>query len=221
MESSRNFVNQTNKSEELFKWIGLLQDSDKPGSGTPRVITLLASVLEKMILRNKEKKEEITVFHGTRVPTMSIHHYIERIHKYSGCSPSCFVMAFVYIQRYLQRMEGFTLLTSLNVHRLLITSVLVAAKFLDDECYNNAYYAKVGGVSKEEMNRLELTFLFDLDFRLSITRDAFKKYCLMLQREGSNGRQMVVPCLSRKVSTVVGELKSCVSEGTVCSCRAI
>jgi Cyclin len=32
----------------------------------------------------------------------------------------------------------------LNVHRLLLTGVLLAAKLMDDHYYNNAYYAKVG-----------------------------------------------------------------------------
>ena len=34
------------------------------------------------------------------------------------------------------------LLTSLSVHRVLVTAVLVAAKWLDDSYFNNAYYAK-------------------------------------------------------------------------------
>jgi hypothetical protein len=34
------------------------------------------------------------------------------------------------------------LITSLSVHRLLVTAVLVAAKFLDDSYFNNAYYSK-------------------------------------------------------------------------------
>ncbi|OMO99160.1 Cyclin-like protein [Corchorus olitorius] len=76
-------------------------------------------------------------------------------------------------------------LTSLNAHRLLITSVMIAAKFMDDQCYNNAYYAKVGGVSTEEMNGLEMKFLFSLDFRLHVTTEVFRKYCLKIEREGS------------------------------------
>jgi Cyclin len=31
----------------------------------------------------------------------------------------------------------------LNVHRLLLTGVLLAAKLMDDRYYSNAYYAKV------------------------------------------------------------------------------
>ena len=34
--------------------------------------------------------------------------------------------------------------TPLNVHRLLITGILLAAKLMDDNYFNNAYYAKVG-----------------------------------------------------------------------------
>lgn len=56
------------------------------------------------------------------------------------------------------------------------------------------------------MNRMERTFLFDLDFRLNITVEMFEKYCIMLQRE-------TVPCDSRKLRTVLGEI--------ACGCQAI
>lgn len=49
-------------------------------------------------------------------------------------------------------------------------------------CYNNAYYAIVGGVSTLEMNKLELDFLFNLDFRLHVTPQIFAKYCMQLEK---------------------------------------
>lgn len=49
--------------------------------------------------------------------------------------------------------------------------------------YNNAYYARVGGVSTSEMNKLEMKFLFSLDFRLHVTVETFGKYCSILKRE--------------------------------------
>ena len=42
-------------------------------------------------------------------------------------------------------------ISSLNVHRLLITSIMLASKFFDDVYYNNAYYARVGGISNTEV----------------------------------------------------------------------
>jgi hypothetical protein len=49
--------------------------------------------------------------------------------------------------------------------------------------YNNAYYARVGGISTIEMNYLEVDFLFGLGFNLNVTPNTFHNYCSYLQRE--------------------------------------
>jgi len=97
-----------------------------------------------------------------------------RIHKYASCSTECFILALVYIDRLIQR-NNF-LLTHLNVHRVVITSILLAAKFFDDAYYNNAYYAKVGGVLVSEMNSLEVEFLFRVNFELHVSPEVYNKY---------------------------------------------
>eukprot|EP01018_Ginkgo_biloba_P014562 Gb_11201 [translate_table: standard] len=74
-------------------------------------------------------------------------------------------------------------ITSLNVHRLLITTVMLASKFLDDLNYNNAYYAKVGSITTKHINSLEMEFLFMLDFRLHETVSVFESCCAHLERE--------------------------------------
>ena len=40
----------------------------------------------------------------------------------------------------------------------------VASKFFDDQFYNNAYFAKIGGVLRQEINILEIDFLCLLRF---------------------------------------------------------
>ncbi|KAH9531263.1 hypothetical protein CY35_19G029000 [Sphagnum magellanicum] len=161
----------------------------------PRVISVLSSLLDRVVARNETQilalnhsicPQKMTVFHGFRAPTISIEKYLERIFKYANCSPSCFVVAYAYMDRFIRQQPGIPI-TSLNVHRLLITSVMVAAKFLDDAYYNNAYYAKVGGVTTSEMNKLEIEFLFRLDFRLQVTVSVFESYCSHLEREVSLG----------------------------------
>ncbi|MBA0853969.1 hypothetical protein Goshw_024519 [Gossypium schwendimanii] len=177
------------KAGESNPYTGLgLDESGNRLPGSPRVLSLLSSVLERSVRRNEKLlagskiKDVITIFHGSSAPSLNLRQYVERIFKYCKCSNSCFVVAVIYIDRFLQRIDAY--LTSLSVHRLLITSVMVAAKFMDDQHYNNAYYAKVGGISIEEMNRLEMRFLFDLDFRLNVTTEVFNKYWLMIQQEG-------------------------------------
>lgn len=49
--------------------------------------------------------------------------------------------------------------------------------------YNNAYYAKVGGITTIEMNFLEVDFLFGLGFHLNVTPGTFQAYCAHLQSE--------------------------------------
>lgn len=116
----------------------------------------------------------VTKFHALRPPSISIYDYCIRIYKYASCSPECFVLALVYIDRLIQR--NSLLLTSLNVHRIIITAVMLAAKFFDDQYFNNAYYAKVGGVPTGEVNSLELEFLFSINFSLHVPTEVFEKY---------------------------------------------
>ncbi|RZC80900.1 hypothetical protein C5167_043471 [Papaver somniferum] len=174
---------------EIYLALGL-NESRKRVIVIPRVLSLLSSFLERSVQKNEKllesmnQKDMVTVFHGLRAPTLSIRQYIDRIFKYSNCSPSCFVVACIYMDRFLQ--NGDLLLTSLNVHRILITSVMVAAKFIDDDAFfNNAYYAKVGGVSTAEINRLEMKFLFSLDFRLQVTVGTFERYCVQLDKDAA------------------------------------
>ena len=53
---------------------------------------------------------------------------------------------------------------------------MLAAKFFDDHYYNNTYYAKIGGVPRNEMNILELEFLFLVNFSLYLDPNEYRKY---------------------------------------------
>jgi len=66
-------------------------------------------------------------------------------------------------------------------------SVMLAAKFFDDQYYNNAYYAQIGGVSVEEINTLEVEFLFMINFSLFATRETFYQYDRELQNHIKSG----------------------------------
>lgn len=120
---------------KTYRKLGL-KETFKQSSGNPKVLSLLSSVLERCVeknetlIKNTQSKDIVTVFHGLRAPTLTIKEYIDRIFKYSHCSPSCFVVAQIYMDRFIE--GGNVILTSLSVHRLLITSIMLAAKFIDD-----------------------------------------------------------------------------------------
>ncbi|XP_057979727.1 cyclin-U4-1-like [Malania oleifera] len=149
----------------------------------PNLITSMSSLLQRVADSNDLNRQlfpqKISVFHSLTRPTISIQSYLERIFKYANCSPSCFLVAYVYLDRFSRHHPSLPI-NSLNVHRLLITSVMVAAKFLDDIYYNNAHYAKIGGISTAEMNFLEVDFLYGLGFHLNVTPISYNTYCSYL-----------------------------------------
>lgn len=113
-----------------------LKDFKKDSIEKPQILSLLSSLLERSVEKNEriletsETKDFISIFHGLRAPSLTIQQYIDRIFKYSCCSSSCFVVAYIYMERFIEQTNS--MLTSLNIHRLTITSVMVAAKFMDD-----------------------------------------------------------------------------------------
>jgi hypothetical protein len=70
-----------------------------------------------------------------------------------------------YIDRLCSLYPAFTINT-LTVHRFLITAATVAAKGLSDSFWNNATYARVGGIKIAELGLLELDFLYRVDWKI-------------------------------------------------------
>eukprot|EP00831_Metopus_contortus_P082385 TRINITY_DN8891_c0_g1_i3.p1 TRINITY_DN8891_c0_g1~~TRINITY_DN8891_c0_g1_i3.p1 ORF type:complete len:207 (+),score=5.98 TRINITY_DN8891_c0_g1_i3:98-718(+) len=116
-----------------------------------------------------------TCFQASRVPGISIPAYLDRIARYSHCSPSCFIVAFLYIDRILQMNPDFHL-NSFSIHRLILSALVVAIKYLDDEYYTLIDYAKIGGISAREMAFLEAEFLKYLRYSLYISQELFEEY---------------------------------------------
>jgi hypothetical protein len=134
-----------------------------------------------------------SVFFSVKVPEISIRSYVGRLCKYAQCSPTAFVVALVYMRR-LASCDPTLVLSQYNLHRLLITSLCVGAKFLDDRCFSNAHYARVGGIpSVKEMNRLELHVMKILDFRMFVSSTEFavtQKEVLLLAYDASPRRSL-------------------------------
>ncbi len=58
--------------------------------------------------------------------------------------------------------------------------MLISIKFNDDQYFDNAFYAKVGGVTCRELNKLEREILGLLDFDLAVDPELYQKYKLTI-----------------------------------------
>ena len=170
-----------------------------------KLVPVLAKVLHELCKRNDHivvDPAHVTKFHALRAPAISIEDYLQRISKYSGCSEECFILSLIYIDRLINDNKNL-IVNSFCVHRLIITrynniyyllffiffialfcwcvcvcvcSIMLAAKFFDDQYFNNAYYGKVGGVTCKEVNSLEIEFLFMINFNLYVSES---EVCLL------------------------------------------
>ncbi|KAJ4951367.1 hypothetical protein NE237_028199 [Protea cynaroides] len=165
-------------------------------SNSPLVISVLASLLQRTLKRNERiarnctwalsKDARACVFDCNQVPDMTIQSFLERIFRYTRVGSPVYVVAYVYIDRLCQIFPEFRITYS-NVHRLLITTIMLASKFVEDMNYRNSYFAKVGGLTTKEMNKLEIDFLFLMGFKLHVNVSVFESYCCHLEREVSLG----------------------------------
>eukprot|EP00742_Colponemidia_sp_Colp-10_P018530 GILJ01021410.1.p1 GENE.GILJ01021410.1~~GILJ01021410.1.p1 ORF type:complete len:172 (-),score=21.32 GILJ01021410.1:533-1048(-) len=123
-----------------------------------QIVRLTAMTLHERCTENRHMENSTqSKFHSSRVPQITMWDYLKRIAKYSACSPECFIISIIYLDRYVAATQ--IALTFRNIHRLTITAVMVSAKLRDDVYYANSYYASIGGVSNVELNMLEMEFL--------------------------------------------------------------
>eukprot|EP00826_Nyctotherus_ovalis_P015970 TRINITY_DN1458_c0_g1_i10.p1 TRINITY_DN1458_c0_g1~~TRINITY_DN1458_c0_g1_i10.p1 ORF type:complete len:195 (-),score=39.20 TRINITY_DN1458_c0_g1_i10:28-612(-) len=142
---------------------------------------LLARALEQAVARQSLSwtstvnifNPVISPFDSKGIPGISIYSYVERIHKHAGCSDSCFILAYTYIERAVNS-PGF-ILSRQNIHRLLLAAMLLAIKFNDDVYANNKSYALIGGVELDEINILESSMLTLLQYQLFVDQEVYSK----------------------------------------------
>lgn len=128
----------------------------------------------------------ITPFTSLRTPSISMNDYICRVLKYIRCSDTSLILSLIYIKR-LSDKYGSEFYNRYSFHRIYITSILVAAKFIDDKFYNNKYYAIVGGITSKEITELEICILKCLNFNLNVTLDEYDKMYYIVKNNNFDG----------------------------------
>ena len=117
-----------------------------------RVLDNAAVLLERLVQANDAHAADpatettVTRFHARSVPPISIAAYLKRMLKYAPFPTECVITILIYLDRLCSYNRRF-IVTSLNVHRLLITGLTISAKFHCDNLYTNTHYAKVRNYS--------------------------------------------------------------------------
>lgn len=85
------------------------------------------------------------------------------------------VASLIFLDRVMLYHPRFAV-TECNVHRLLLACVVTAVKTYEDEFFSNSHYAKIGGITADEMNRLEIALLTMVNWQTFVTPEQFSQY---------------------------------------------
>jgi len=121
-------------------------------------------------------------FFSKSVPKVSIEDYVNRIQQFCPLSTGVWLAAGSYILR-LCVIDKSVPLTHRTMHRLVLASLVVAMKSLEDHRWPQKRFAGVGGVDEVALSRLELCVEFLLSFDLQIfTPEKMKDMTVALQK---------------------------------------
>ncbi|CAO3644088.1 unnamed protein product [Cunninghamella blakesleeana] len=145
---------------------------------TSSTIKMMACLLDRIIFANdrlikekyarysnehfKKANNKLTPylpFRAQSLPSINIETYLERIIKYCPCTSEVLISLLVYFDcMSTSAMNGGLRIDSYNVHRLIITGVMISSKFFSDVFYTNTRYAKVKERKDDKYkNRLIIT----------------------------------------------------------------
>ncbi|KIV98452.1 hypothetical protein, variant [Verruconis gallopava] len=131
------------------------------------------------------RNEQLTRYHSRAPPGISVHDYLTRLIVHATLSPPILLSLVYYIDK-LSALYPIFNISSLTVHRYLITAATVAAKGLSDSFWTNNTYARVGGISVRELALLELDFLERMDWRIVPPADILVDYYRNLVERNDN-----------------------------------
>ncbi|GAB0494596.1 hypothetical protein MMPV_005890 [Pyropia vietnamensis] len=170
------------------------EDEFGPG-GEAAFVRVLSADLEKLCRLNYHSQPPPppsaphSLFYSLHPQAFPLPFYISRLVTHLPTPPSTYITALILLDRLQAAHPGTLAVTSLNVHRLLITALLIAAKTLHEPALPNALAAAVGGVGLSELRRLELAMLSRLRWAVFVRADEYFVYerALMSRVERGGG----------------------------------
>lgn len=125
---------------------------------------------------------EIDIFNSKVIPNISILDYLNRIIDYSDIEENTLILGLIYIDKIAKKIT----ITKYNIHTILISCIIIAIKYYEDEIYSNSFYAQIAGIKVEELLQLELKISILLDFKFFISDIIFEQFKVALELMNNN-----------------------------------
>ena len=120
-------------------------------------------------------------FFSKAPPPVSLEEYLARLQRYCPMSTAVYLAAGAYIHK-LAVEQKLVPVTARTAHRLVLASLRVAMKALEDLRYPQHRFAGVGGVRESELRLLEISLCYLTDFELQVDNDMLYRKTVGLQQ---------------------------------------
>lgn len=120
-----------------------------------------------------DSPEKLTPYHSVSEPPIKIHDYAARIVQFLNCGCHGVLLGLVLVARHCTLTKLVP--SRLTMHRLVLTGTLIAVKCHHDKFASNKAFAKIGGLSLQELNALEILFFHGLQFLAGISQNDAKR----------------------------------------------
>lgn len=122
---------------------------------------------------------------------VDIGEYIDRCREWVVCGPESYIVAMGLLQR-LEQLEAIPVITQRTVHRIFYTVFMLAVKTLEDSTLCNSDFAKVGCVTVNQLNEMELLALLALGFNTTISPVEYNhcRHLLLSQFSRAKGKAL-------------------------------
>jgi hypothetical protein len=137
------------------------------------ISSLIASRMRAYRLVPVPPALELTCFHALKLPDISPVAYISRLACYAECSKVAMLAALSIADRAAVA-DPRLVMTPFCVHRVMLTSLVLASKYHDDLSFPLSYYATVGGIPVHELVNLEHLLLKTVEWSVGISAEDFE-----------------------------------------------
>ena len=128
-----------------------------------QICLTLARIFGEIVAANTDRETVVSLFDAKKAPLISLADYFGRFAKYSRCSFESFIIALIFVDRYIENQTNI-FIHSANCHRLFLTGLVLAIKINDDLHLSNEDLAKIGGIGAPELAVLEWEMFRGLEF---------------------------------------------------------
>lgn len=176
------------ESNDLEEFYGALEEEAFVEAHIAQLAKQVSAVIVDIVQTNDKSPfttDKLTRFHSRAAPGISVQDYLLRIIKFCNLDKAVLLVLLYFADLFSESYSRFVL-SSLTVHRFIITAVAVASKGLCDLFCTNTHYAKVGGITVMELNLLEVEFLTRVSYKIVPPQHVLPKYYHLIKLKGDS-----------------------------------